>query len=307
LTKFDSSELRAAFASFMTGVTIVTTLDQNGKPLGFTANSFTSVSLDPPLLLVCPGRHLSSYEVFKKASRFVVSILSEGQEQVSNIFAGSRDDRFEQVEWSKDHAGYPVISGASAVFSCATYKAEEAGDHLVLIGEIDAVATSGTRGLGYCNSGYFSLGKERQAEAQAKAGRQAIAAAIIEDEGRICVAETKGGIEILKIAQTGGEGARTALQRYYGSIGAEVSIGPVYSVYDDAASGEHFTIFRASLNSGSSAIPGNWIDVALLPTQNFATPALQRMLTRYADEYQNRMFGLYVGDSEHGEIHMDKA
>lgn len=303
----DPKELRSAFASFMTGVTIVTTLDENNAPIGFTANSFTSVSLDPPLLLVCPGRHLSSYAIFKSSKRFVVSILSEGQERVSNIFAGSSDDRFAQVEWTKDKAGYPVISGACASFSCATYKAEEAGDHLVLIGKIDAIQTTGERGLGYCKNGYFSLGKERQAEAQSKPGRLAIAGAVIERDGAIAVIRSSKGLDIPKIVLAAGEGARSALQRHLAASGADVSIGPVYSVYDDAKSGEHFTIFRSLANGGVKGIAAEWIDVASLPSQKFATPALERMLTRFADEYSNRMFGLYVGDSETGEIHMEKS
>ena len=83
----DPKALRGAFSRFMTGVTVVTSLTPKGEPVGFTANSFASVSLDPPLLLVCPGNHLSSFEVFQSATRFGVSILAEGQEEISNMFA----------------------------------------------------------------------------------------------------------------------------------------------------------------------------------------------------------------------------
>jgi flavin reductase (DIM6/NTAB) family NADH-FMN oxidoreductase RutF len=302
VTEIDPRQLRSAFSSFMTGVTVVTTLDDEGNPIGFTANSFTSVSLEPPLLLVCPGRHLSSYGIYKQAKRFVVSILAEGQESVSNTFASSKSDRFSQVEWTRDHAGFPVISGACAVFSCETFQAEEAGDHLILIGRIDAIEVSGKRGLGYCSNGYFSLGKERQAEAIGHAGRKAIAGAVIEHNGKVMAVRTDNGIDVPKVVQNPGEGARTALQRHFSALGTSLSIGPVYSVYDNPVSGEHFTIFRGTLLEDVDDLPGDWVALDQMAAQTFATPALERMLKRFAEEYQNQLFGLYVGDTEHGEI-----
>ena len=101
MTDLDPRELRAAFGRYMTGVTVVTSRDARDDPVGFTANSFTSVSLDPPLLLVCPGRHVSSFAVFRTAPRFGVSILAEGQEEVSNLFAGGPGDRFSLCDWEE--------------------------------------------------------------------------------------------------------------------------------------------------------------------------------------------------------------
>ena len=121
MKSFDPQELRAAFASFMTGVTVVTARTASGEPVGFTANSFTSVSLDPPLLLVCPGRHLSRFPVFESASGFGVSILSEGQEEVSNLFASGRGDRFALCDWEAGTRGVPMIAGRSAGFECAVH------------------------------------------------------------------------------------------------------------------------------------------------------------------------------------------
>jgi len=86
-------QLRRAVGSFITGVTVVTTIDSNLNPVGFTANSFTSVSMDPPLLLVCPGRHLTTYSAFESSEHFAVSVLSEEQEAVSNRFASGSHDR----------------------------------------------------------------------------------------------------------------------------------------------------------------------------------------------------------------------
>ena len=94
MTPPDPRALRDAFGSFMTGVTVVTALGPDGNPVGFTANSFSSVSLDPPLLLVCPGKFLSSFEVFANCTHFAVNILAEGQEAGANTCASVKCDRF---------------------------------------------------------------------------------------------------------------------------------------------------------------------------------------------------------------------
>ena len=153
----------------------------DNEPVGFTANSFTSVSLDPPLLLVCPGRHLSSFAVFETASCFGISILAEGQEEVSNLFAGRAGDRFALCDWDEGALGVPFISGRAAGFACATHDRIEAGDHLILIGRIEAFDHSDANGLGYGPSGHFSLGKEREAMS-ATASRTR--ASVLLDDGR---------------------------------------------------------------------------------------------------------------------------
>lgn len=178
MLKFDRRELRTAFGSFITGVTVVTAADEAGHPVGFTANSYTSVSLEPPMLLVCPARTLSSFEVFWSCTHFAVSVLAEDQQQVSNAFATasmSNVERFGSFAWHPDHQGSPLLDGAAAAFSCRSHSRMEAGDHLILIGEIDALECSGGAGLGFSNGGYFSLGLEREAQGLAPEIGDAIA------------------------------------------------------------------------------------------------------------------------------------
>src|SRR4051794_17579652 len=90
----DALELRRAFGTFVTGVTVITTWDETGAPRGMTANSFTSVSLDPPLLLVCIGKGAASYPAFAAAPAFAVNLLHEGQTEVSSLFASKSTDKF---------------------------------------------------------------------------------------------------------------------------------------------------------------------------------------------------------------------
>lgn len=164
MNSFNESELRKAFGTYLTGVTVVTARSSRNELIGFTANSFTSVSMDPPLLLVCPGSHLSSFEEFEVIEHFAISVLAEDQESISSTFASGKSDRFDSVKWSADQFGSPIIDKALASFSCSTFQRVVAGDHLVLIGRIehiDVLDAIDKKGLGYCSDGYFSLSNEK--------------------------------------------------------------------------------------------------------------------------------------------------
>ena len=229
MTLPDPNSLRGAFGRYMTGVTVVTAKAADGSLVGFTANSFTSVSLDPPLLLVCPGRHLSSYDVFNSSDHFAVNILSEGQEDISNTFASGTGDRFGQINWSADSNGCALITGRTAGFSCTVTQRVEAGDHLVLIGQVSDFDTSERPGLGYHKGGYFSLSKERQAEAPARASRQSLASIILVHQGNILLTANN---RLPSVQLDDHTGASSALASYLQSIGLTVQMGSVYSVYE---------------------------------------------------------------------------
>jgi flavin reductase (DIM6/NTAB) family NADH-FMN oxidoreductase RutF len=158
----DPTVLRGAFGQFPTGVTVVTAVAAAGTPVGFTANSFSSVSLDPPLLLVCPGRSMSCFSVFETCQHFAVNVLAEGQQDISNKFARYQGDRFHEISWRQDAIGMPLIDGAAVQFSCTTYKAVDAGDHIILIGAIDNVVSSERPGLVFVSGGYLNLAQERE-------------------------------------------------------------------------------------------------------------------------------------------------
>ena len=159
MSEIDPRALRRAFGRFMTGVTVVTARAKDGTLCGFTANSFSSVSLEPPLLLVCPGKFLSRFETFAECRHFAVNVLADGQEPVSDIFASYKGDRFAKVAHRLDAHGTPLIDGAIAQFSCATWHSLPAGDHQILIGEVTAFTQSDAPGLGYAGGQYFSLGR----------------------------------------------------------------------------------------------------------------------------------------------------
>lgn len=133
----DARTLRDALGCFATGVTVLTTLDADGTPVGLTANSFTSVSLEPPLLLACISGTASSAAAFQTASHFAVNVLHMGQQQTSQRFSKRGEDRFGETDWEAGLHGTPVIVGSLATFECSRHALHEGGDHLIIVGQVE--------------------------------------------------------------------------------------------------------------------------------------------------------------------------
>jgi flavin reductase (DIM6/NTAB) family NADH-FMN oxidoreductase RutF len=153
-----SSQLyRRACAQFATGIAVVTVADANGEPHGLTVNSFTSVSLDPPLVLVSIDLRNSILGHFDVASFFAINVLAEGQAALSQHFSTVSRNRFEGVPWTMSPTRVPLIEGVLAHLECAVVRKLEVGDHTVLIGEVSHAAYAEGRPLIYFNSGYRCL------------------------------------------------------------------------------------------------------------------------------------------------------
>jgi flavin reductase (DIM6/NTAB) family NADH-FMN oxidoreductase RutF/pimeloyl-ACP methyl ester carboxylesterase len=135
-TGSDARTFRDALGCFATGVTVVTAVARDGTPIGLTANSFTSVSLDPPLLLVCIANNAGSGDVLRDATHFGVNVLQIGQQSTSNRFAGKGEDRFAATPWEAGEGGVPVLTGSLASFECQHFSTNEGGDHFILVGQV---------------------------------------------------------------------------------------------------------------------------------------------------------------------------
>jgi flavin reductase (DIM6/NTAB) family NADH-FMN oxidoreductase RutF len=132
----DPRTLRDALGCFATGVTVVTCLGADDKPAGLTVNSFTSVSLDPPLLLVCLHKMAASAAALTEASHFAVNVLQTGQQPASIRFSTRDEDRFGTTPWSCGEAGAPILRDSLGVFECRHHALHDGGDHHILIGEV---------------------------------------------------------------------------------------------------------------------------------------------------------------------------
>jgi flavin reductase (DIM6/NTAB) family NADH-FMN oxidoreductase RutF len=134
---FDIRDLRAVLGNFATGVTVVTTTGPNDQPVGVTANSFSSVSLVPPLVLWCPAKSSRSLAAFAVTAHFAINVLGSGQHHLSRQFATSVDDKFKGVEYSRGIAGVPLLTGSIATFECRTVSRYDAGDHFIYVGQVE--------------------------------------------------------------------------------------------------------------------------------------------------------------------------
>lgn len=129
----DQRHFRDVMGTFATGVTIITTVVE-GSAHGITANSFSSVSLDPPLVLFCLGRSSTNFDAFMATDNFAVNVLSAGQDKLSTHFAMFEGDRFEGTDWSTWETGAPILEGVVSAADCLLEARHEAGDHVIIVG-----------------------------------------------------------------------------------------------------------------------------------------------------------------------------
>ncbi|MEW5423605.1 flavin reductase [Amorphus sp. 3PC139-8] len=137
---FDPKALRRTLGQFATGVTVVTAAKPDGEIVGMTANSFASVSLEPPLVLWSIVREAKSLPVFLEATHFAINVLAKDQLDHSNRFARPGQDKFVDVDWTPGLGSAPVLSGAAAVFECARHAEHDGGDHIIMVGRVDRFA-----------------------------------------------------------------------------------------------------------------------------------------------------------------------
>ena len=136
----DPRAFRDALGSFATGVTVITTLDPKSQPIGVTANSFNSVSLDPPLVLFSLGRRAFSLRAFLSSQDFAVNVLAEDQGPLSDLFATPSADKWAGMDFETWQSGSPILPGVAAAFECRIRYTHDGGDHVIFVGEVTEMA-----------------------------------------------------------------------------------------------------------------------------------------------------------------------
>jgi flavin reductase (DIM6/NTAB) family NADH-FMN oxidoreductase RutF len=127
---------KQVLGNYPTGVTVVTTTDESGVPLGLTVNSFASVSIDPLLILWSIDKRVSTHDIFAKIDKFAVHVLAADQGELCSLFASKGIDRFKNCEWELSEHKLPILKDVAGILQCRTFKTVDAGDHTILIGEI---------------------------------------------------------------------------------------------------------------------------------------------------------------------------
>ncbi|MCI2397923.1 flavin reductase family protein [Aliiroseovarius subalbicans] len=298
MTQIDPRDLRNAFGAFMTGVTVVTAHDEQGNPLGFTANSFSSVSLDPPLVSVCLANTSRNFVALSKADGFAINVLSETQKEVSNIFARPVEDRFSAVNWRKGPFGSPVFDDVSAWFDCSMFKTVEAGDHLILIGQVEAFENSTHPGLGYARGAYVTPAAEAEALCN---NANLVVSALIEHHGKVLLVDNGSGQLDLPNTKVSKQGATVALKQLITASGALAEPGFIYSVYEDEARATQHISFLCQA-SGETAAQGTFTELTSSTLMDISDPAVRTMLERFATENRMGNFGVYYGNQSSGKV-----
>jgi len=152
---FDARDFRNALGAFATGVTIITTKSRQGLLYGMTANSFSSVSLTPPLVLWSASLFAQSLAAFQEGSHFVVNILAYDQIPLSQKFARTHDDKFAEIDHLITECGAPALIGAAAHFECRNEYRHYGGDHIIFIGHVERYAYTGRPTLMFCRGQYM--------------------------------------------------------------------------------------------------------------------------------------------------------
>ena len=296
----DQMELRKALGAFVTGVTVVTTREADGTPRGFTANSFTSVSLDPPLVLICIGTSAFSFPVFQACRHFAINILAEDQTETSSVFASKAPDKFEQAAWHPGSQGSPVIDGAAAWLECAMHSQVEAGDHVILIGRVIDFDHSPSNPLGFCRGSYVNFALERQAMA---AGQAAQVGAILEANRKLLLVKDGDGYT-LPVGDRLGTGSDTgSLIAALEGLGVRADISFLYAVFESTQGRGLSVFYRGDVLEGPSPdAPAALVPFGEVPFDRLPDNGLRDLVRRYISERVENRFGIYVGDSQRGTV-----
>ncbi|MEN8660806.1 flavin reductase family protein [Marivita sp.] len=151
----DTRDYRRALGSFPTGVTIITAYDTDHHPWGLTANSFTSVSLDPPVISVCVAKSGRVFPTLSMSGHFAVNILSAAQQDLALHFASNVENRFTDTDWTAGRTA-PLLPGAAAHLDCIVHSRVDAGDHEILLGRVQHYAHTSVPPLVYCRGNFFA-------------------------------------------------------------------------------------------------------------------------------------------------------
>ena len=295
---------RKALGSFLTGVTVVATLQPDGTPRGFTANSFSSVSLDPPLVLVCIAKTASSYPIFTAAEGFSVNILAEHQANVSGLFASKSTNKFDGARWHLGPAGNPVLDEVAAWFDCRRHTVVDAGDHIILIGRVLGFDERAVNPLGYCKGAHITFGLQSDALA-ARGGRTRVGAILEHEDTFVLVADGEGGLDIPKGGALGTPTDSDGLLGNLKRLGIDAELGFLFAVYEDPARGASAVsiVYRGQLKSAPAPdVRISFVPFDAVPWERIRDAALVTMLRRYIAEKRQDVFGIYVGDAEHGTV-----
>ena len=299
--EIDPKLLRAALGTFATGVTVVTTMDADGTAHGFTANSFTSVSLSPPLVLVCPARTSKSLVAMQASGVFAVNVLSEEQRTTSNLFASKTDDKFANLDWTAGTTGAPLLAGSAGWFDCTIEDTYPGGDHMIIVGRVRAFGEDALAPLGYFRGSYFSASLEQAGQRR----EGAIFAAIVEYQGKVLLRRLEDDSWALPQASRAGVVPLGGLLATLTEAGAPSTLNFLFSVADTSVKGVPLIVYRGQASAvpeiADSSVWRFWdeADCADLTLSDYET---KMTLSRFFREWRKGAYSLFAETGDTGRL-----
>ncbi len=298
---FDSREFRRALGCFPTGVTVICTREPNGTPRGITANSFGSVSLEPPLISICIDHRAASLEVFRACRSFAINVLSEQQRDVSDLFATKAPDKFERVVWRPGRLDAPLLDASVATFECEPFTAQDAGDHLLMLGRVRFFTSNDAPPLGFCRGNYLEFGLERRAVLQTATDLVRVGC-ILDHAGQVLL-KRSGDNWVLPSGQSRDEEDPNGLQAALNQLGVDARIGFLFAVFDGPHARELSIFYRGEILA-EPQLPAHarLFPYDSIPWEQLPSDADRSMLARYVNERRRYRFGIYVGSADSGDV-----
>ena len=306
----DPLDLRRAFGTFATGVTIVTTAGEDAKVYGFTANSFTSVSLDPPLLLVNIAKSAYGVQIFTGARGFAVNILAEKQRELSNTFASRGADKFANTSWTTKSTGSPVFDDVIAWFDCEFFNQVDAGDHVILIGKVLDYGYSSDSPLAFCWGAYLSFGLSPEMLQMISSSGDLRVGALIEFDGRLLMQTSPDSGEVgLPVADSVGDAdTENSLVGLLSLAGIDAHLPFFYAAYLHDST--RYIYYRESLRSVENLDQNHqfqFIEFDAIPWQSIQDNAITTMIKRFLSERSLDNYAVYIGDYDQGDVYPVKS
>lgn len=305
--RLDAKALRQALGCFVTGVTVITTAGTGEFPRGFAANSFTSVSLDPPLVLFCIAKNAKSLSEFSHCNYFAVNVLAEDQKPISSKFASKDENKFSSVAWRPGQFGSPILDGVVAWFECRAKTITDAGDHIIVLGEVLALDHSPATPLGYCRGAYLAF---HASEKVLSSGATQVGAVLENDQQILFVRDPQGRLGLPCGRRLGPDADKNSLLGSLRLLGIEAKLDFLFAVFERHLADKTIVCvfyrgaFSGPVLSSTSVEAHRFNDI---PWDRFDDTATVAMLRRYVREKHEGGYGIYVGDADTGIVKPVKA
>ncbi|MDG3578025.1 flavin reductase family protein [Rhizobium sp. YJ-22] len=307
-SKCDRRLFRDMLGSFMTGVTVVATRAADGSVRAFTANSFTSVSLDPPLVLVCLAKSSGSLDVFTQAEGFSVSVLGAGQRNVSNGFAAC-DPAVKAAALARLADGpVPYVENCLATMLCDRERVIDAGDHVILLGAVGHFQSAGGQPLGYFRGAYVGFGLAVGELEQL--GAPLVVGGLLERDGKVVLCRRPGASdwELPSRPLASGERHGVVLRDLFARLGIAAEASLLYSLFQEDGERRTTMIFSVETDAeiaSKTLADGTRVEsfgVEARPWEMIEGEMKRGMVQRFFRERDAGCFGIYYDTAEGGRV-----